>query len=79
VWLPSKVVLSAKRASLLIATGASLAPGARLTLLLKQRSGVVYLAAGVAAKPRRGYAEVRMPLDAALSLAELAGGGRASL
>jgi hypothetical protein len=73
VWLPSKVVLSAKHASLLIAAGDSLAPGARLTLLLKQRSGVVYLAAGVAAKPRRGYAEVHMPRDAGLSLAELAG------
>jgi hypothetical protein len=73
VWLPSKVVLSAKHASLLIAAGASLAPGARLTLFLRHKSGVVYLAAGVAAKPRRDYVEVRVPLDAGLSLAELAG------
>jgi hypothetical protein len=72
-WLPSKVVLSAKHASLLIAAGVSLAPGARLTLFLRHKSGVVYQAAAVAAKPQRGYAEVRMPLDAGLSLAELAG------
>jgi hypothetical protein len=54
VWLPSKVVLSAKHASLLVAAGASLAPGARLTLLLKHNSGVVYQVAGVAARPRGG-------------------------
>jgi hypothetical protein len=74
VWLPSKVVLSARHASLLIAAGASLEPGARLTLFLRHKSGVVYLAAGVAAGPRGGRVEVRMPRDAALSLAEPAGG-----
>ncbi len=74
MWLPSKVVLSAKHASLLVAAGASLAPGAHLTLLLKHKSGVVYQVAGVAARPRGGRVEVRMPRDAALSLAELAGG-----
>ncbi len=72
-WFPSKVVLSAKHASLLVAAGASLAPDARLTLFLRHKSGVVHLAAGVAAKPRRDYAEVRMPRDAGLSLAEPAG------
>ncbi len=74
MWLPCRIVLRAGRASLLLALGASLEPGARLTLLLKHRSGVVYQVAGVAARPRRGYAEVRMPRDATLSLAELAGG-----
>ncbi|MFZ8810620.1 MAG: hypothetical protein ACO2PN_21245, partial [Pyrobaculum sp.] len=59
---------------MLIAAGVQPASGERLVLLLRHKSGVVYLAAGVAAKPRRGYAEVRMPRDAALSLAELAGG-----
>jgi hypothetical protein len=62
------------RASLLLALGVSLAPGARLTLFLRHKSGVVYLAAGVAARPRGGRVEVHMPLDATLSLAELAGG-----
>jgi len=74
VWLPCRFVLRARRTSLLLALGTSLEPAARLTLLLRHRSGVVYLTAGVAASSRGGRVEVRMPRDAALSLAELAGG-----
>jgi len=75
LWSTCRFTLSSKQASLLIAAGVQPASGERLVLLLRHKSGVVYLAAGVAAKPRRGYAEVRMPRDAGLSLAELAGRG----
>ena len=70
-WLPCKVVPHAM--SLLLVAGVSLTPGVRLALLLRHRDGAVYQAAGVVGRGSAGRVEVRVPRDAALSLAELAG------
>jgi hypothetical protein len=61
----------------LITTGVPLALGARLTLLFRHRDGAVYQAVGtvskMATRKSSSYVEVRIPWDAGLSLAELAG------
>jgi hypothetical protein len=74
-WLPCKVVLDAesRQMCLLLAAGVPLTPGARLALMFRHKDCAVYQAAGVVARPRRGYVEVRLPKDAGLTLAELAG------
>ncbi len=74
-WLPCKVVLDAesRQTRLLLAAGVPLTPGARLALMFRHKDGAVYQAVGVVGRASAGRVEVRMPLDAGLSLAELAG------
>jgi hypothetical protein len=73
-WLPCKVVLDAesRQLRLLLAAGVPLTPGACLALMFRHKDGAVYQAVGVVGRASPGGVKVRMPLDAGLSLAELA-------
>jgi hypothetical protein len=74
-WLPCKVVLDAesRQMLLLLVAGVPLTPGARLALMFRHKDCAVYQAVGVVGRVSPGGVKVRMPLDASLSLAELAG------
>jgi hypothetical protein len=74
-WLPCKVVLDAesRQTRLLLAAGVPLTPGARLALMFRHKDCAVHQAVGVVSRSSPGRVKVRMPLDASLSLAELAG------
>jgi len=74
-WLSCKVMLDAesRQIRLLLAAGVPLTPGARLALMFRHKDCAVYQAVGVVGKASAGRVEMRMPLDAGLSLAELAG------
>jgi len=76
-WLPSKLTLYAgkhKRALLVIKTGFPAEAGA-VVLLLVKRAGddLVLQVPGTVSKARRNYVEIRLPWDAAVSLAVFAG------
>jgi hypothetical protein len=74
-WLSCKVVLDAesRQMRLLLAAGVPLTPGARLALMFRHKDCAVHQAVGVVGRASPGRVKVRMPLDAGLSLAELAG------
>jgi hypothetical protein len=74
-WLSCKVVLDAESrlTRLLLAAGVPLTPSARSALMFRHKDCAVYQTVGVAGKASPGGVKVRMPLDASLSLAELAG------
>ncbi len=73
-WLSCKVALDAesRQMRLLLAAGVPLTPGARLALMFRHKDGAVHQAVGVVGRPSPSGVKVRMPLDASLSLAELA-------
>ncbi len=77
-WLPSKLTLYAgkhKRALLVIKAGIPADEAGTAVLLLVRRAGddLVLQVPGVVSKTRRSYAEIRLPWDAAVSLAVFAG------
>jgi hypothetical protein len=76
-WLPSKLTLYAgkhKRALLVIKAGIPAEAGTAV-LLLARRAGddLVLQVPGVVSKARRSYVEIRLPWDAAVSLAVFTG------
>lgn len=78
---PCKVVLDAesRQTRLLLAAGVPLTPGARSALMFRHKDCAVYQAVSVVGRASPGGVKVRMPLDAVLSLAELAGSRGGSL
>jgi len=90
-WLVCRVMLHAyrrKRAFVAVRTWSPLEPGARVALLLRGADGAVFQVAGAVSRSAAGEGhyrvEVRIPWDAALSLAALARkvvveGGRTAL
>jgi len=78
VWLPSKLTLylgKHKRALLVITGGGPVPSSAGTALLLFRRPGdnLVLQVIGAVSKVRKNYLEIRLPWDAAVSLAVLAG------
>jgi len=77
-WLPSKLTLylgKHKRALLVITMGVPVPSAAGTALLLLRRPGddLVLQVIGVVSKVRKKYVEIRVPWDAAVSLAVFAG------
>jgi hypothetical protein len=76
-WLPSRLTLYVgkhKRALLVLKTGIPAEAGT-VVLLLARRAGddLVLQVPGTVSKARRNYVEIRLPWDAAVSLAVFAG------
>ena len=76
VWFPSKLTLYTgrhKRALLVIKAGVPVEAGTVVLLFRRAGDSVVLRVAGAISKARRNYLEIRLPWDAAVSLAAFAG------
>ena len=76
VWFPSKLTLYTgrhKRALLVIKAGVPAEAGTVVLLFRRAGDSAVLRVAGTISKARRNYLEIRLPWDAAVSLAAFAG------